>query len=102
MKITLDMTREQMDAESARRSELVETHTELSLLLDFPPFSIDEKQREMFSHEFIHAIDDQEDDPYAGVMKKWAEQIEEARMYQKRYSDDPEAATRAAAKIQGG
>ena len=56
----------------------------------------------MFSHEFIHAIDDQEDDPYVGVMKKWADEIAEARMYQKRYGDDAEAATRAAAKLQGG
>ena len=102
MKYTLDMTREEMDAEDTRRSELVKIHTELSSLLEFPPFSIDQKQRQMFTHEFIHAIDDQEDDPYAGVMKKWAEQIEEARMYQKRYGDDAEAATRAAAKIQGG
>ena len=102
MKYTLDMTREQRDAEDARRGELVETHRELSSLLDFPPFSIDQEQRQMFTHEFIHAIDDQKDDPYAEVMKKWAEQIEEARMYQKRYSDDPAAATRAAAKIQGG
>jgi hypothetical protein len=102
MKYTLNMTREEMDAEDARRGKLGEVHKELSLLLDFPPFSIDEKQRQMFSHEFIHAIDDQEDDPYAGVMKKWADEIDEARMYQKRYSDDPEAATQAAAKLQGG
>ena len=33
MKYTLDMTREEMDAEDARRSELVKIHTELSSLL---------------------------------------------------------------------
>ena len=95
------MTREEMDAESDRMAKLVETHRELSHLLAFPPFSINNEQRQRFAHEFIHAIDDQEDDPYAEVMQKWADEIEEARMYKKRY-DDSEAATQAVAKIQGG
>ena len=102
MKYTLDMTREEMDAEDARRAKLVETHRELSHLLEFPPFSINSEQRQQFAHEFIHAIDDQEDDPYAEVMQKWADEIEEARMYMKRYPNDSEAAKQAAAKIQGG
>ena len=102
MKITLDMTRKQMDEESARRRKLVDVHRELSSLLHFPPFSVDQKKHDMFSYEFIHAIDDQEDDPYVTVTKKWADEIAEARMYQKRYPGDPEAATQAAAKIQSG
>ena len=101
MKITLDMTREQMDAESARRRKLADVLRELSSLLHFPPFSVDQKKHDMFSHEFIHAIDDQEDDPYVAVTKKWADEIGEARMYQRRYDMDAGAATQAAAKIGG-
>lgn len=96
------MTREEMDAESDRMAKLVETHRELSHLLAFPPFSTNNEQRQQFTHEFVHAIDDQEDDPYAEVMQKWADEIAEARMYMKRYPNDSEAAKQAAAKIQGG
>ena len=98
----IDMTREEMDAEDDRKGELAEIHKELSLLVDYPPFSIDPKEQNNFVEDFTLGIDQEEDDPFLEVMQKWADQIEEARMYQKRYPGDPEAATQAAAKIQSG
>jgi len=102
MRFKTGMTREEMDAEEARLGKIRDIHKELSLLVDYPPFSIDSKQANNFVEDFTLGIDEDEDDPFAEVMQKWADQIEEARMYQKRYPGDPEAATQAAAKIQGG
>ena len=102
MRFKENETREEMDAEEARLGEIRDTHQELSLLVDYPPFSIDSKQANNFVEDFTLGIDEDDDDPFAEVMQKWADQIEEARMYQKRYPGDPEAATQAAAKIQGG
>ena len=96
------MTPEEVDAEEARLGEIRDIHKELSLLVDYPPFSIDSKQANNFVEDFTLGIDEDEDDPFAEVMQKWADEIEEARMYQKRYPGDPEAATQAAAKIQSG
>ena len=96
------MTREEMDAEEARLGEIRDIHQELSLLVDYPPFSINPKEQNNFVEDFTLGIDEDEDDPFAEVMQKWADEIAEARMYQKRYPGDPEAATQAAAKIQSG
>jgi|TARA_B100000315_G_C14432917_1_gene520989 hypothetical protein len=96
------MTREEMDAEEARLGEIRDIHQELSLLVDYPPFSINPKEQNNFVEDFTLGIDEDEDDPFAEVMQKWADEIAEARMYQKRYPGDSEAATQAAAKIQSG
>ncbi len=95
-------SREEGEAEEARLGKIRETHRELSLLVDYPPFSIDSKQYNNFVEDFTLGIDEDEDDPFAEVMQKWADQIAEARMYQKRYPGDPETATQAAAKTQSG
>jgi hypothetical protein len=97
----LDRSPEEGEAEEARLGEIRDTHQELSLLVDYPPFSINPKEQNNFVEDFTLGIDEDEDDPFAEVMQKWAEEIEEARMYQKRYPNDSEAATQAAAKIQG-
>jgi hypothetical protein len=97
----LDSSPEEGEAEEARLGEIRDTHQELSLLVDYPPFSINPKEQNNFVEDFTLGIDEDEDDPFAEVMQKWAEEIEEARMYQKRYPNDSEAATQAAAKIQG-
>ena len=96
------MTREEMDAEEARLGKIRDIHKELSLLADYPPFSINPKEQNNFVEDFTLGIDEDEEDPFAEVMQKWADQIAEARMYQKRYPGDSEAATQAAAKIQSG
>ena len=93
---------EEREAHATRMGELVETHKELSLLVDYPPFSINPKEQNNFVEDFTLGIDEDEDDPFAEVMQKWADEIAEARMYQKRYPGDSEAATQAAAKIQSG
>jgi len=93
---------EEGEAEEARLGEIRDIHKELSLLVDYPPFSINPKEQNNFVEDFTLGIDEDEDDPFAEVMQKWAEQIAEARMYQKRYPSDSEAATQAAAKIQSG
>ena len=102
MAYKLGSSPEEREAHADRMGELVETHKELSLLVEYPPFSIDSKQQNNFIEAFTLGMDDEEDDPFAEVMQKWADEIDEARMYQKRYPNDPEAATQAAAKIQGG
>ena len=66
------------------------------------PYNENPKEQNNFVEDFTLGIDEDEDDPFAEVMQKWADEIEEARMYQKRYPGDPEAATQAAAKIQSG
>ena len=102
MRFRTGMTREEMDAEEARLGEIRDIHQELSLLVDYPPFSINPKEQNNFVEDFTLGIDEDEDDPFAEVMQKWADEIAEARMYQKRYPGDSEAATQAAAKIQSG
>ena len=102
MRFKENETREEMDAEEARLGEIRDIHQELSLLVDYPPFSINPKEQNNFVEDFTLGIDEDEDDPFAEVMQKWADEIAEARMYQKRYPGDPEAATQAAAKIQSG
>lgn len=102
MAFRLDTTREEGQAEEARLGKIRDTHRELSLLGDYPPFSLlDQEQYDKWVGD-VTGINDEEDDPFAEVMQKWADEIAEARMYQKRYLDDPEAATQAAAKIQSG
>ena len=102
MRFKENETREEMDAEEARLGEIRDIHQELSLLVNYPPFSINPKEQNNFVEDFTLGIDEDEDDPFAEVMQKWADEIAEARMYQKRYPGDSEAATQAAAKIQSG
>jgi hypothetical protein len=90
------------EAHEARLGEIRDIHQELSLLVDYPPFSINPKEQNNFVEDFTLGIDEDDDDPFAEVMQKWADEIAEARMYQKRYPGDSEAATQAAAKIQSG
>jgi hypothetical protein len=102
MAFRLDTTREEGQAEEARLGKIRDTHRELSLLGDYPPFSLlDQEQYDKWVGD-VTGINDDEDDPFVEVMQKWADEIAEARMYQKRYPGDSEAATQAAAKIQGG
>lgn len=81
----------------------LEVHTEMSHLMDFPPFSTredkgDSKFRDdVLAYEFkwnkewtkAVAEDDTEEiesrTPYGDIIKKWSDDIDEARLYMKRY-----------------
>ena len=92
-----------------------EAHKELSILLRYPPFSIedDENGNELsevageemtdFHNEVIApAVEDQgskyeiEGEPFEQFIEKWQEELEEAEVYQSRYGDDFAAAATAA------
>lgn len=97
------MTPEEMRASSERRLDTTgKPHRELSGLVSFPPFSIDAVKGSEFMAAILDDVQPDADEPFAEVTSKWAEEIEEARMYQKRYAGDDRAATQAASKIQSG
>ena len=102
MKSILEMTPEEDAADDARMAKTGKIYQELVLLLDWPPFSLDERTWNRYADAVNNPSDPEADDPWKSVKSKFADEIEEARMYQKRYGDDAAAATRAAAKIQGG
>ena len=96
-------TPEEMRATSERRLEnFGKPHRELSSLVSFPPFSIDAEKSSEFQAAILDDVQPDADEPFAEVTSKWADDIAEARMYQKRYAGDDRAATQAAAKIQSG
>ena len=96
-------TQEEMRAESDWRAEKIgKPHRELFSLMDFPPFSVDAEKSSEFQAAILDDVQPDADDPFVEVTSKWADEIAEARMYQKRYAGDDRAATQAAAKIQSG
>jgi len=104
--------------------DLKESHIELSKLLKYPPFSLEENRDEDGNwlgemagedirayHESIEsavhkAVDElpkdsldweiEGDEPFAEFKEKWKDELEEARLYQSRYGDDFAAAVKAA------
>jgi len=97
------MTPDEMDAASERKLQRFgKPHRELSSLVSFPPFSVDAEKSSEFQAAILDDVQPDADDPFVEVTSKWAEEIAEARMYQKRYAGDDRAATQAAAKIQSG
>ena len=96
-------TPEEMVAESERNLEKIgKPHRELFSLMDFPPFSVDAVKASDFAAAILDDVQLDADEPFAEVTSKWADDIAEARMYQKRYAGNYVAATQAAAKIQSG
>lgn len=97
------MTQEEMRASSERKLETFgKPHRELSSLVPFPPFSTDAEKASEFMAAILDDVQPNADEPFAEVTSKWADEIAEARMYQKRYAMDARAATQAAAKLQSG
>ena len=97
------MTPDEMDAASERKLQRFgNPPRELSSLVSFPPFSVDAEKSSEFQAAILDDVQPDADDPFVEVTSKWAEEIAEARMYQKRYAGDDRAATQAAAKIQSG
>lgn len=90
------------DEEVELRSDFGPNHRRLSLAADYPPFSIDDDLRKEFMKAVQEAgMNDPSKKPHAPVMEKYAEQIEEAEMYQKRYGSELFEAQKAAAKLEG-
>ncbi len=78
-------------------------HKELSILLDYPPFTISRTKRKEFQDGIISAEQemtrtDKWDRPFSTLEVKWDDDLEEARLYQKRYGN-PYDAQQAAMKL---
>jgi len=106
--------------------DIKESHTELSKLLQYPPFSLEKNRDEdgnwlsemagkdiqAFHESIMPAIRKAEDElpegewrweievegdeAFAEFKEKWKDELEEARLYQSRYGDDFDAAAKAA------
>ena len=87
-----------------------EKHYELSPLLEMPPISRNDKAREEFkayesawgeaANKLYHDDPDadtsfMDKEPFADWTEKYADDIEEARLYLKRYGDDAEGFAKA-------
>jgi hypothetical protein len=84
------------------RQAFIEDHKKFSLVADFPPFSINKEMRDAFLAEIRKAgsADPLEGDAYASVKEDYAEQVDEAEMYQKRYGTEVFEAQKAAAELE--
>ena len=85
---------------------------DFSLILDWPPFTTSLKKREEFKGDLqnetkrILALANAKEENayermYSTVNAKWADDLDEARLYQKRYADNPEEAQKAVLKLEG-
>lgn len=92
--------------------EFIQKHKEYSLLLDWPPFSTSHKKSDGYRDDVIAedkrimaAAEAGEDDAYERMYStleaKWADDLEEARLYQKRYPNSRNEAKQAALKAEG-
>ena len=82
-----------------------EKHTELSILADYPPFSINRAKREAFAEAIVEEGKRIQSEggstrPFSTLEVKFQDDIEEARLYQKRYNDIREA-QKQAVKLEG-
>jgi hypothetical protein len=76
--------------------EFMEKHREYSLYMDYPPFSTSMKKTEEYREDCkkeikrIFSLSDEEKEDarmFSTVAAKWADDLDEARLYQKRYGD---------------
>ncbi len=85
---------------------------DFSLILDWPPFTTSLKKREEFKEDvqketkrILSLANAKEENAYdrmySTVNAKWADDLDEARLYQKRYADNPEEAQKAVLKLEG-
>jgi hypothetical protein len=90
--------------------EFMSKHKEYSLILDWPPFTTSLKKRKEYKQdvqketERILSASGEEggmERMYSTLEAKWADDLEEARLYQKRYADKPEEAQKAVLKMEG-
>jgi len=92
--------------------DFVQKHKEYSLILDYPPFSTSLKKREEYQGDIrsedariISLIQNNDEKAYERMYStleaKWADDLEEARLYQKRYPKNPEEAQKVVLKMEG-
>jgi len=92
--------------------EFMEKHKEYSLILNYPPFTTSIKKRDSYMEDaqkessrimnLAQAGDEKAyDRMFSTLEAKWADDIEEARLYQKRYPDNPEEARMVVLKMEG-
>ena len=82
-----------------------EKHQELSILCDFPPFSINRAKYNELTEAIVAEgkriqAEGGSARPFSTLEVKFQDDLEEARLYQKRYSDRAEAQA-AAVKLEG-
>lgn len=89
-----------------------EKHKEYSLILNYPPFTTSIKKRNSYMQDaqeeerriiaMMQAGDESAfERMFSTVEAKWADDLEEARLYQKRYPNNPEEAQKAVLKMEG-
>jgi hypothetical protein len=92
--------------------EFVEKHREYSVYADWPPFSISSKKRNDYLEDvvkedrrIVSKINAKDEDAfermYSTVEVKWSDDLEEARLYQKRYGKEKIDAFLAALELEG-
>lgn len=100
-----------MESENAK-TDFYEKHREYSILSSYPPFSISLKKRDQYREELteedlriaskVKAGDsDAEERMYSTLEVKWSDDLEEARLYQKRYGNDIREAQKVAIEREG-
>lgn len=94
------------------QQEFVKKHGEYSKMLMYPPFTTSLKKREDYMADLqkesnrIATLISQDDESalermYSTLEAKWADDLDEARLYQKRYPDNPKDAQQAVLKMEG-
>lgn len=89
-----------------------EKHKEYSLILNYPPFTTSIKKRNSYMQDaqkeeqriialMLAGDESAFERMYSTVEAKWADDLEEARLYQKRYPNNPEEAQKAVLKMEG-
>ena len=102
---TEGMSQEQLEELDEIGEANGEKHKELSLLLNYPPFTLDQDDHEEFRLAIIAVPEEQaalfrrtqtmDGDAYAQLEEEFAGDIEEAKLYQSRHGDDFVAAQEA-------
>ena len=79
---------------------------ELEEHLGYPPLSVFESKSTEYGNDLLSIMHGSAElwkgeAPFAEVEEKWADEIEEAKMYKKRYGGDIEAAQKAGQELAG-
>jgi hypothetical protein len=94
------------------KENFIEKHKEYSIYGNWPPFSISSKKRNEYLEDvanedkrIVSKINADDEDAfermYSTIEVKWQDDLEEARLYQKRYGEEKIDAFLAALKIEG-